>query len=114
MAPVSSSERSSTTITSSAGYVDASIDRTHRAMFRASFRAGTITETSGASAGASGDSSSSERESRKRQSVTAGSNSHGSAAANGVQFTYSYVATTSPYRRQPPHRRAVRGPPGGL
>ena len=88
IAPVPSSERSSTTISSMFGHRVRRIERTHRSMLCASLRAGTITDTSAASLGASSSASSlSDGESRPRHSNTSGPSTHGSDAIIQETFT---------------------------
>ena len=76
---VASRDASSTTTTSSRGYVDASADSRQGAMLRASFRAGMTTETSGGSLGGSRRSSSSERDRRARTIAVIGASTQGAA-----------------------------------
>jgi hypothetical protein len=53
------------------------IERTHRSIFRASLRAGTITDTSGGSAGTTGDSFASDGEPRARHNISGGPSTQG-------------------------------------
>jgi hypothetical protein len=69
----------------------ASNERTQRAMFRASFRAGTITESRGAEVGADGDSSARERDRATRIIASGGSRIHGAAAASAQPDTINCV-----------------------